>query len=192
MVKEIFKITIKNFQEYVKIADKRQVKPFLKGKRKIPKRYETNDYIWDGKGRLINAKTGDIIASNPIVAGTERWWRINGQDIYNQKIKHSARHGIMSKLHEMFIPHLKNISKIENFPIRLELNFFILDNNKIKTREKNIDNDNKWLYNKVIQDTLTELGIIPDDNCYYINGNNITTTFVDDITDVKLEIIGYE
>lgn len=191
-MKEVFKIVINNFSEYVKISDKRQVKPYLKGKRFIPKKYQTKDYTWDSKGRLVSATTGEIIASNPIVAGTERWWRINGQDIYNQKIKHSARHGLMTKLHQMFSVYLKDIPKIENFPIKLELNFFILDNNKVKTREKNIDNDNKWLYNKVVQDTLTELGIIPDDNCYYINGNNITTTFVEDITDVKLEIIGYE
>lgn len=192
MGKEVFKVIIKNFSEYVKISDKRQVKPFFKGKRKLPKKYETKDYIWDIKGRLISSTTGEIIPSNPIVAGTKRMWRINGQDIYNQKIKHSARHGIMSKLHEMFSPYLKNIPKIINFPIKLEINFFILDNNKIKTREKNIDNDNKWLYNKVVQDTLTELGIIPDDGPYYINGNNITTTFVENYEDVRMEIIGYE
>lgn len=191
MREEIFKVTIENFSEYIKIAEKRQIKPFIKGKRKIPKKYQTEDYIWNAKNYLVHARTGDIVPSNPIVGGKPRYWRINGQDVYNQKVAHSARGGIMNKLHDMFNPYLKKIKPVKNFPIKLELNFYMQDCNKIKNKERNVDNDNRWIYEKVIQDCLRDLKIIPDDNPYYINGNSKNTIFVESPNEIKLEIIAY-
>lgn len=189
-MKEIQKIIIKPFNEYIKISEKRKVKPFYKDKRILPKKYQTDDYIWDGKGRLIHKLTGEVIASNPKVAGQERWWRINGQDIYNQKISHAGRHSIMSKLHDKFNPHLKDIESLNNFPIKVEINFYIQDQDKIKSREKNIDNDNRWLYAKVIRDCLRDLKKVPDDDPHYIMGDSSNTIFVEE-DEVRLEIVIY-
>lgn len=190
-MKEIFRIIIEDFNEYVKISEKRMVKPFFKGKRKIPKKYQSDDFIWDGKGRLIHKITNQIIPSNPRVAGTERWWRINGQDIYNQKISHAGRHSIMSKLHDMFNPYLKDLKNIEEFPFTLRINFCILDQDKVAGMSKNVDNDNRWIFGKAIRDCLRDLNKIPDDDPHYINGDYSKTIFVDNKEDTRLEIIGF-
>lgn len=190
---EIFKVTINKFNDSIKLAEKRKLIPIIKGEKKIfPKKYQNENFIWNAKNQLINKDTGDLVARNSMLVGKPRYWKLNGQDIYNQKVKHSARGGIMQKLHAMFEPHLKNI-KIEDksYPISLRINHYTLDYNKEAGKDKNIDNDNKWIYNKVIMDSLRDLKVIPDDNPYYINENTIKTIFVDDYKDIKLEIIGY-
>lgn len=189
---EIVRITIPKFNEYIRIAEKKKLKPFLQGSVKpLPKKYQTEDYRWNNRGQLVYANSGALVASNPNIVGTPRDWRINGQDIYNQKIKHSARASIMQKLHAKFKEHLAQIDNIpeELFPITLRINFYIQDQNKVENREKNIDNDNRWIYHKAIQDTLSELKKIKDDNPYFINGNHHKTYFVDDPEEVRLEII---
>ena len=57
----------------------------------------------------------------------------------------------------------------------------------------NIDNDNKWPWRKWLQDTMVELGIIPDDNLQYINDNRETTYLLpnEDEVEQKMEIIVY-
>lgn len=190
---EVQKIIIKEFNEYLKLAEKRKVVPFLKNsKKKLPQKYQTKEYRWNAKNQLIDLN-GIVVPSNPIVAGTPRLWRINGQDIYNQKIKHSARGGIMDKLHKVFDPIISKIDAIEPkyFPLTLEVLFHIVDQNKIVSKDKNIDNDNRWIYEKVIQDSLSSTKRIPDDNPYVINENIKKTIFVDNPEDSKLEIIIY-
>lgn len=192
-MREIRNIIIPNLSEYLRISEKRAVKPFMKdSKKKIPKKYQTNDYKWNAKGYLVD-KRGLVVSSNPIVAGTPRDWRINGQDIYNQKIKHSARGGIMNKLHSIFDPIMAGVQTIDekDYPLSLRLNFYTVDHNKEENRERNIDNDNKWIYEKVVQDSLTNVGVIRDDNPYVINENIKKTIFIDDPKDSKLEIIIY-
>lgn len=190
-MKEILKINIPEFNEYIRIAEKKILKPFIKdGKKKIPKKYQSDIYEWNKIGKLVFKDTKQLVPSNPLTVGKPRDWRINGQDIYNQKVKHSNRGALMQKMHEKFRPYLEGIKFDDNiYPLTLKINFYVLDNNKQEGRERNIDNDNRWIYNKVIQDTLVELKVIPDDNPYYINGNQSTTYFVEDPKDVRLEII---
>jgi len=189
---DVVKITIPKFSEFIRIANKRSVKPFEKSsKTKLPKKYQTEDYKWNEKGYLVDAVTGIVVPKNPRMAGQPRDWRINGQDVYNQKVTHNGRNAVATKMHEKFKDDLNKIDHINEdlYPLTMRLNFYILDQNKIKDKTKNIDNDNRWIYEKFIQDTLVELGKIPDDNPYYINGNFKKTYFVEDPEDVKLEII---
>lgn len=192
-MKELRKIIIEDPTEYIRISNKRAVKPFSQNsKKKLAKKYQTEDYRWNAKGYLID-KNGLIVPSNPRVAGTPRDWRINGQDIYNQKIKHSGRASIMGKLHDMFDPHIKKLKVIDQneYPLTLRVEFYTLDHNKQAGTERNIDNDNKWIYEKVIQDSLTAMGIIRDDNPYVINENIKKTIFVESEKDVRMEITIY-
>lgn len=196
MSEEIVKVTIPQFNDLVRIAEKRSVLPFKKdSKKKIPKKYQTDEYSWNGKGYLIHTKTGVVVAANAIMQGKPRDWRINGQDIYNQKVKQSARNAVMVKIHNKFIRPLREVQPIdpEQFPLTLRINFYVRDYTKIKFegkgRLKNIDNDNRWIYEKAVQDTMVELGILPDDNPKYINGNHKKTYFVETDEECRLEII---
>jgi len=186
---KIHEIVINEFSQYIKISESRRVKPFLKGKRKIPKKYQNENFEFDSKGRLINLKNGTVVPSNPMVCGKPRYWKINGQDIYNQKIKFTDRAKIVGLLHEYFSKPLLAELKDFQFPERMGIRiiFHILDEGK-----NNIDNDNKWIYEKVIQDTMTQLNIIKDDNPYVIDENCKKTVFVEDQKDVKLIIEFYE
>jgi len=185
---KIHEIVINEFSQYIKIAESRRAKPFLKGKRKIPKKYQNENFEFDSKGRLINKNNGSVVPSNPMVCGKPRYWKINGQDIYNQKIKFTDRAKIVGLLHEYFGKHLVQLRDFK-FPdkIGVRIIFYVLDEGK-----NNIDNDNKWIYEKVIQDTMTQLSIISDDNPYVINENCKKTEFVDKQEDVKLVIEFYE
>ena len=192
MNEEIVKITIPQFSEYIRIAQKRSLKPFDKNSKiKLAKKYQTEEYKWNHKGQLVYADTGLLVPSNPMMVGKPRDWRINGQDVYNQKVTHNGRNAIATKMHDKFKKDLNQIDEINEdlLPLTMRLNFFVLDQNKVKSKEKNIDNDNRWIYEKFIQDTLVELGKLEDDNPYIINGNYKKTYFVENEEDVKLEII---
>lgn len=183
----VITIVVDNFSEYIKVADARSVKPIIKGKRKIPKKYlDETKYGFDMKQRLIELETGKVVPSNPKVAGTPRYWRVNGQDIYNQKVKTFQRNNYVGMLHryfeKIFTEKFENI-RIKKFPLRLSIIFHVKD-----LEDHNIDNDNKWIWEKVIQDTLVECRILPDDNPRFICENSKKTVLVQNEEDVKLII----
>lgn len=183
----VITIVVDDFTEYVKVAESRIVKPFVKGKRKIPKKYlDETKYAFDQKNRLIELDSGKIVPSNPKVAGKARYWRVNGQDIYNQKVKTFQRNNYVGMLHryfqKIFEKEFENI-RIKKFPLKLTLLFYVKD-----LEDHNIDNDNKWIWEKTIQDTLVECRIIPDDNPRFICENTKRTYLVQNEEDVKLII----
>ena len=183
----VITITIPNFSEYIKVAESKRLAPIIKGKRKIPKKYlDETKYSFDSKGRLIDNETGMLIAGNPNVVGKPRYWRVNGQDIYNQKVKTFQRNNYIGMLHKffklVFETEFKNV-RIKKFPLTLSITFYVRD-----MQDHNIDNDNKWIWEKVIQDTLVENKILPDDNPRIICQNTKRTVLVDKDEDVKLII----
>lgn len=189
---EIEKIVLETFNEYIKISDKRQLKPFKKvdvdAGKYFPKKYQNTDiYTWNNDGKLIYKETKKLVPKNSKVVGQPRYWKINGQDIYNQKISQTHRAVIMNKLHALFEPLFKEIKSLQNFPVGLRINFYTIDEGKF-----NIDNDNKWIWEKVIQDSMSRVKYIPDDSPKYINENIKKTIFVEDKKDTKIEIIIYK
>lgn len=189
----VFEVTISypDFTEYLMISKKRAVKPFKKGSKKaIPLKYQTDAHAWDAKDRLIDERTGEVIASNPQLAGKPRMWRINGQDLYNAVVGPQQRKSIMEKLHALYEPYFNKNGVVgrNRFPLQLFLDFYILDNDTIKDKTKNLDNDNKWIWEKFIQDCMVSAGLLPVDEPWVINDNRKRTNFVTDARDVKLVI----
>lgn len=183
----VITITVPNFTEYIKVAESKKLKPIVKGKRKIPKKYlDETKYSFDDKNRLIELSTGKLVPGNPNVVGKPRYWRVNGQDIYNQKVKTFQRNNYIGMLHNyfsnLFEKEFENI-RIKKFPLNLSIIFYVKD-----MQDHNIDNDNKWIWEKVIQDTLVESKILPDDNPRIICQNTKRTVLVDHEEDVKLII----
>ena len=180
-------ITVPNFTEYIKVAESKKLKPIVKGKRKIPKKYlDETKYSFDDRDRLIELSTGKLVPGNPNVVGKPRYWRVNGQDIYNQKVKTFQRNNYIGMLHnyfsKLFEKEFENI-RIKKFPLTLSITFYVKD-----MQDHNIDNDNKWIWEKVIQDTLVESKILPDDNPRIICQNTKRTVLVDNEEDIKLII----
>lgn len=197
--KELFKITINNFSEYIRKTQNVRPVPYIKGKCRLPKKYESEeDFEWRKIkywGRNIearyakNALTKDFLISNNKSANKERLVKVNGQEVYNQTGGSFNRSFMRNVLHNYFKEYLKDIkpiSNIEVYPLSIWIKFYIHDMGK-----RNIDNDNKWPWRKFFQDSLTETGIIGDDNLQYINDNRETTYLIPDNQEQKMEIIVY-
>lgn len=186
---KLVEIQISNYTEYVKLSNSRRIKPYVQGKCRVPKKYSGADYHWIKKGKLFvlaRVSDGIVLTSNPLAAGTPKMKKVNGQDIYNGNVSRQARASLVKALHNFFIPYisqLEPIKDIEQFPLTLELLFYIYDKGK-----NNIDNDNKWIYRKCIQDTLVECGVLGDDNPQYISRNEEETILIPDNQEQKLII----
>lgn len=169
------RVVINNYPSSILVAKKIAPKYFVlhtskkRGKKifnidQLPKKYQTLDYGFNKEGYLINVHTKERQISNPIKTGQERYWVVNFQDIWNQNVVKQARAIRSERLKEIFKPHLQKINpfKLEDYPI--ELNITIFD------KQFNVDASNKGVvYVKVIEDTMKELGIIPDDKAKFIN-----------------------
>lgn len=172
----ITSVVIDEFDENVKIANARRATAYIQNKCRIPKKYQNDNYDFNAKGQLIDIHSGKVVVKNSRTAGKPRYRKVNGNDIYNGNINTHARANLVRNIHNYFIPYLKDIKlpdDINIYPLTLELIFKMHDKGKF-----NIDNDNKWIWRKCIQDTLTELKIISDDNNDIINRNEEETLFI--------------
>lgn len=195
--KELFRITINDFSEYIQKTQKIRPLPYIKGKCRLPKKYESDDlYEWRkikywGKNIEARFEKGslDFLISNNKSANKPRLVKVNGQEVYNQTGGSFNRSFMRNTLHNYFKDFIKDIKPIEDievYPLYIWIRFYIHDMGK-----HNIDNDNKWPWRKFFQDSLTEAGIIPDDNVNVINDNRETTYLVNDEEEQKMEIIVY-
>lgn len=180
-------VKIDDFSEYIEVSKKRLPKPYIKGKCRIPKKYsDENIFGFDKKNRLIILQTGEVLFKNNKTIGTPRYKKVNGQNIYNGSQARQVRAALVKRIHEYFYPHLKNINipkDLEVYPLTLELLFYVHDQGKF-----NVDNDNKWIWRKCIQDVITELGKWPDDNVNIISRNEEETILISEEESQKLII----
>ncbi len=185
---KILSITIDDFSEYIEVSKARRAKPYIQGKCRVPKKYSGSDFHWRLRGKnyvLASVETGEILVANNKSAGTPKSKKVNGQDIFNQRLAPFARAALVKKVHNYFIPYVKDIPSfnIEDYPVTVELQFHIKDQGKF-----NIDDDNKWLWMKCFKDTLTELKKWEDDNVYVTNGSNTKTILIPEDQEQKLVI----
>ena len=186
---KLLEITIDNFTEYVQLSKRRRAKPYIQGKCRVPKKYSTEEYHWVKKGRytvLARIEDGLILTANSKAAGTPKLKKGNGQDIYNGNISRAARATLVRAIHEYFEPYINQvdpITDIEAFPLTLEILYYVYDKGK-----NNIDNDNKWIWRKCIQDTFVQLGKLVDDNPHIISRNEEETILIPDDQEQKLII----
>lgn len=179
-------IIINNYEESIKIANRTLPKPYFKGKSRIPKKYQGEDFGFDKRNRLINVKTGEVLVSNSRSAGKPRYFKVNGQDLYNGRINPMMRFSLVQKIHDYIDPYLSEVElpeDINNYPLILELLFYVHDKGR-----HSIDNDNKWLWVKIVRDSLTNQGKWPDDNNQYVNRDEYETIFIPDDEEQKLII----
>lgn len=179
------------FSDYVQIAKSIRGKPYKKGKCNVPKKYQGENFDWNNKGHLVRLSDGLVLTANPKLKGKPRVKKVNGQDIYNGNVSRQGRAFLIKVLHErlsIFIREIEPIIDVKHFPLGIHLNFYVHDKGK-----NNLDNDNRWVWEKAAQDTLTELKIIPDDNPYIVWENIKRTILIADEKEEKLvlEIYGY-
>lgn len=189
----LLSIQIDNFSEYIKKANKARELPYIKGKCRLPKMYDNDEYewrkikYWGKQVEVIYRKAdGIMMIANKKTANKPRLVKVNGQDIYNQKNNSFSRNFLRNFLHDYFKVYLEGVQPFEDidqYPLTVELLFYMRDEGK-----HNIDNDNKWVWTKGFQDTLTEMKIIPDDNCNVISRNESETILIPEDQEQKLII----
>src|SRR5882757_6067288 len=84
--------------DYVKLADRGRIKPYIKNKCRLPQRFlnkETGELLdtfkWNHKDILVTTIDNNVVIANTKSAGKPRYKKINGQDIYNGNISRTAR-----------------------------------------------------------------------------------------------------
>lgn len=117
------------------------------------------EFGWSAK-KLYHKKTGKYIVKNSATAGKPRYKTIAGNDIW-AKVHERVRMNIVDTIKKDFRPHL---------PQELDLKFPISMEAEIHTTPKfcNWDVGNLWVYDKVFEDLLQDVGLIPNDNVLYI------------------------
>jgi hypothetical protein len=138
-------ITIPDYIEKVKISDKRRAK-FFGVNDDLPKKYQTEQYTWDSTGSvLIDKETGKKAIKNSVSAGKERFWKINGQDLWSGMDPH-LRSKVAKEMKMYFYEYFRGLT-IDSFPIGVELTFY--------DKENILDIDNlSYIYTKVILDAM--------------------------------------
>lgn len=180
-------MSIPDYLTHIKLSEARRAKYFTSTdfqNQKIPKKYLKDGIEFDKKGRALNAKTKELIIKNPKTAGTPKYWKISGQDLWSQNLHHSTRAKMNEQLHNHFAKHVIEQIKIEQGTKlialspdeRLQVHFLFRDK-----LEQSQDIDNlAVIYVKTFLDTLTQnrnqnqvniqkTNLIPDDNLRYIN-----------------------
>lgn len=182
----IQELEIVDFAQSVKVTNKRRKLYYIEGKDRIPQKYKNDNYSFDRKGRLYHIESGELMIRNSRSYFKPRERQINGQLLYSSAITRAARNIYIRKIHEYLAPFLEQFKKLNDsskYPLMMELLFYV--HNK---GTHTIDNDNRWIWRKCIQDTLTELGKWSDDNNNIISRNEEETIFIPDSEKERLVI----
>lgn len=126
------------------------------------------------EGKLFDTRTESFVIANRSKAGKPRYYKVNGQDLYNGRMHHATRSKIVSELHKFFAPYVVKLPVFTRYPIEIHMEFRIRDEGK-----HNIDNDNKWLWQKAFTDTLTLEGKIIDDSPRYVCSHTLYTSIIE-------------
>ena len=145
--KILFEKRLYNFIDRIQVSKKRRAKYFKKGD-KIPKKYQNKEYIWNNNGILSNIH-GIKPIKNPIAAGTPKFIKISGQDIW-RGIPYHTRSAIAKALkkyfYEEFVRYMKPLD-VKDYPIGVEMIFYdVVDGEDLNNQE--------YFYKKSLGDAL--------------------------------------
>jgi hypothetical protein len=176
-LKQIWKLTIPNYEDKIPISQKRRAKYFKNtdAKSKLPKKHiekiKSGHFKYDKQGFLIDTNKNRVLA-NPLVAGKPKYWTLNGQRIYDGSLHYTARSKVARWMHEYLGAYIKDLPVIKipkGCYLRVWIDMYKPDDNM------NWDCDNQWPWTKWFLDTLVECGKIPEDNVQFIRSSGQIT-----------------
>lgn len=148
----------------------------FKDKDKLPKKYLDNlstEYKVVGKSSYCQDNQGNRFIKNTKSLGKAKYWVLNGQSFYNAAIHPRTRASIALHYHQVFEYYIKQANLKIEIPIDKSLKISVdiyVENSGIMP-----DVDNLWPLEKWFQDSLVNLGIIPDDSPKYIRSSGEKT-----------------
>lgn len=149
----------------------------------------------------IPLKTHFAITNNKFAQN--KFKKANGQLLYNQGINRFARAIFMENMHSYIIDFLKEIKPINDFPIEVDLIFYLhknyqyisIRNGEVKFPKKkdvivSFDVDNiSGIWKKAIQDALTLSNVIMDDNAWLLRKTSEEVVFISTEEQMSIDII---
>lgn len=190
-------IVFEKYPRQYKASNSQRARYYQQGKKSLPlsfcdkQLYDTQgirepdniNYAWrqfpkikQGKKILINMlvdlKTNERVSFNPNEIGKPKIKNINGQDIYSGNIARHERNNMIGEIKDYFRAILieKKIPKIEKYPIYFEAELHDLEYDEVFSRGKPWDIRNRFFpYGKALEDVMVDLGILTDDNIYYLS-----------------------
>lgn len=156
-------VTIPQYITHVQLAKARKAKYFKKGTATAKKRaakYKHKMYTWNKQGFLVTP-SGERVVANSKSAGTPRFLKINGQQLYSGNMNAMVRSKVVNEIKDFMATYVKDIEPM-SLPIRVESDLYA------PLAAKNWDLDNQWIYHKCFLDALVNAGVIPDDNVMFV------------------------
>lgn len=168
-MKPLLEIEIPEFIVRVKTSEARRAK-YYKPSDKIPKKYQGTNFEFRefkvGKRKvkhLTQIDTRERVIANPRSAGTAGYINLSGNMFMSGFTKPVTRSKMVNGLKDFYKRLLKNkISKLATFPLRIEWDVYTVTDHRF-------DMSNLSFYYKYFEDTLVDLGVIPDDSHEYIS-----------------------
>lgn len=100
-------------------------------------------------------KDSERILANPKVVNTPRILTIRGQDLYNNKVKEHLRGFVIQSIKQSFVPYVKDIEIIKDYPVRVRCYLFDTFDNVLDKNKGRWDVGNRILpYSKAFLDLL--------------------------------------
>lgn len=156
-------VTIPQYITHVQLAKARKAKYFKKGTATAKKRaakYKHKMYTWNKQGWLVSP-SGERVVANSKSAGTPRFLKINGQQLYSGNMNAMVRSKVVNEIKDFMATYVKDLEPMK-VPIRVESDLYA------PLAAKNWDLDNQWIYHKCFLDALVNAGVIPDDNVMFV------------------------
>lgn len=180
-------IIISPLPRQVDLGVKKRPKYYKLGKSlplKIHKFIKSGVFSVTREGYVINKKSG-LKVRIPSKTNSNLI-SINGQNVYNGTLNPINRSKFILAVKTLLKPFFKSIKPIDPSCFPVKMTGFLYISSAANT---NWDVDNLWIYTKVIQDILVDLGVIPNDNVKYItHPMSMQVVFEDSISPDRLEI----
>lgn len=177
-------VKIPDFKTKFEISHSRRAKYFDTENDKIPKKYSNGDlYSWMNT-TIYDRLTGKKVIKNTRVAGTPKYWVLNGQTLYNGNMHQMVRNKVTNLVHGYLSSYLK-----ESVPIELKTGEYLRIRCILSELKgvANWDCSNRWPWIKWFEDTLVETGIISEDKITVVrDSGSIYFNEVENIEDRSL------
>lgn len=154
-------VVIEEYPTRIKVADKIRPKYYKRGM-KLPKTYTKENGYTFKNGYLY--KNGEKVLKNSRTAGKPRYESLAGNKFSYGQWHHHKRAKVVRGLKEIYIEKIGDqISPFDpsDFPLRVEWDLYT-------TIEDMQDLSNLWFYYKYFEDSLVDIGILPDDSLEYV------------------------
>lgn len=176
-------VKIPEFKTKFEISHSRRAKYFKYGD-KIPKKYSNRNGYDFLNNFLINIDTRQKIVKNTRVAGTPKYWTLNGQSLYSGNMHQMVRNKVTKEVHEYLSSFIE-----ESVPIELKTGEYLRIRCILSELKgvANWDCSNRWPWIKWFEDTLVESGKISEDKITVVrDSGSIYFNEVDNIEDRSL------